>query len=74
MVTRVYLTVGNRPGYRSNRPYRPGPVAVPASYQPVGRIFFEFEFRKLKNVGKIPKILCDLLSLIVSNLLQTSFI
>jgi hypothetical protein len=52
---RVYLTVGNRPSYRGNWPYRPEPVTVPAGYQPVGRKFFEFEFQKLKNVEKIPK-------------------
>jgi hypothetical protein len=49
---RVYLTVGNRPGYRGNRP---GPVTVLAGYQPVGSKFFEFEFQKLKNVEKISK-------------------
>jgi hypothetical protein len=70
-VTRVYLTVANRPGYRGNRP---GPVTVPAGYQPVGKFFFEFEFQKLKNVEKIPKNTFDLSSLMVSNLLQTSFI
>jgi hypothetical protein len=31
---RVHLTGGNRSGYRGNRPYGPGPVTVPASYQP----------------------------------------
>jgi hypothetical protein len=71
---RVHLTGGNRPGYRGNRPYRPGPVTVPAGYQPVGSKKFEFEFQKLKIVEKSLKILRDLLSLMVSNLLQTSFI
>jgi hypothetical protein len=52
---RVHLTGGNRPGYRGNRPYRPGPVTVPAGYQPVGSKKFEFEFQKLKIVEKIPK-------------------
>jgi hypothetical protein len=28
VATRVYLTVGNRPGYRGNRPYRRGSVGV----------------------------------------------
>jgi hypothetical protein len=68
---RVSLTVGNRPGYRSNRP---GPVTVSAGYQPVGLKNFEFEFKKLKNVEKSQKILRDLLSLMVSIFLQTSFI
>jgi hypothetical protein len=72
--TRVYLTVSNRPDYHGNRPYRPGPVTVPVGYQPVGLKFFEFEFQKLKNVEKSLKILRDLLSLMVSNLLQTLFI
>jgi phosphatidylinositol kinase/protein kinase (PI-3 family) len=40
----------------------------------VGLKFFEFEFKKLKNVEKSLKIFRDLLSLMVSNLLQTSFI
>jgi hypothetical protein len=53
--TRVRLTVGNRPVYRGNRPYRPGPVTVPAGYQPLGLGNFEFEFQKLKIVEKIPK-------------------
>jgi hypothetical protein len=53
--TRVRLTVGNRPVYRGNRPYRPGPVTVPAGYQPLGLGFFEFEFQKMKIVKKIPK-------------------
>jgi hypothetical protein len=53
--TRVRLTVGNRPVYRGNRPYRPGPVTVPAGYQPLGLGFFEFEFQKMKIVEKIPK-------------------
>jgi hypothetical protein len=61
--TMVYLTVGNRP-------YRPGA----AGYRRVSSKNFEFEFQKLKNVGKSLKILRDLLSLMVSNLLQTSFI
>jgi hypothetical protein len=52
---RVRLTVGNRSVYRGNRPYRPGPVTVPAGYQPLGLGIFEFEFQKLKIVGKIPK-------------------
>jgi hypothetical protein len=52
---RVRLTVGNRPVYRGNRPYRPGPVTVPAGYQPLGLEFFEFEFQKMKIVEKIPK-------------------
>jgi hypothetical protein len=52
---RVCLTVGNRPGYRGNRPYRPGPVTVPAGYQPLGFKNFEFEFQKLKIVAKISK-------------------
>jgi hypothetical protein len=52
---RVRLTVGNRPVYRGNRPYRPGPVTVPAGYQPLGLGNFEFEFQKLKIVEKIPK-------------------
>jgi hypothetical protein len=64
MLPRVRLTVGNRP-------YRPGPVTVPAGYQPLGLGNFEFEFRKLKIVEKTLKILRDLLSLMVSNLLQT---
>jgi hypothetical protein len=54
-LSRVRLTVGNRPVYRGNRPYRPGPVTVPAGYQPLGLGFFEFEFQKLKIVEKIPK-------------------
>jgi hypothetical protein len=29
---RVHLTVGNRPGYRGNRPYRSGSVAKKLSY------------------------------------------
>jgi hypothetical protein len=41
---RVRLTVGNRPVYRGNQPYRPGPVTVPAGYQPLGLGNFEFEF------------------------------
>jgi hypothetical protein len=45
---RVHLTGGNRP-------YRPGPVTVPAGYQPVGSKNFEFEFQKLKIIEKIPK-------------------
>jgi hypothetical protein len=53
--TRVCLTVGNRPGYRGNRPYRPGPVTVPAGYQPLGLKIFEFEFQKLKIAEKISK-------------------
>jgi hypothetical protein len=61
---RVRLTVGNRT-------YRPGPVTVPADYQPLGLKNFEFEFQKLKIVGKSLKILRDLLSVMVSNLLQT---
>jgi hypothetical protein len=65
--SRVHLTVGNQP-------YRPGPVTVPAGYQPVGLEIFEFEFKKLKNVEKSLKILRDLLSLMVSIFLQTSFI
>jgi hypothetical protein len=52
---RVHLTGGNRPGYRGNRPYRPGPVTVPARDQSVGSKNFEFEFQKLKIVEKIPK-------------------
>jgi hypothetical protein len=52
---RVCLTVGNRPGYRGNRPYRPGPVMVPAGYQPLDLKNFEFEFQKLKIVEKISK-------------------
>jgi hypothetical protein len=52
---RVRLTVGNRPVYRGSRPYRPGPVTVPAGYQPLGLGIFEFEFQKLKIVEKIPK-------------------
>jgi hypothetical protein len=40
----------------------------------VGLKFFEFEFKKLKNVEKSLKIHCDLLSLMVSIFLQTSFI
>jgi hypothetical protein len=70
-VLRVRLTVGNRPVYRGNRPYRPGLVTVPAGYQPLGLGNFEFEFKKLKIVEKSLKILRDLLSLMVSNLLQT---
>jgi hypothetical protein len=66
--SKVTLTVGNRPVYRSNRP---GPVTVPAGYQPLGLNSFEFEFQKLKIVGKSLKILRDLLSVMVSNLLQT---
>jgi hypothetical protein len=53
--SRVCLTVGNRPGYRGNRPYRPGPVTVPAGYQPLGLKNFEFEFQKLKIAEKISK-------------------
>jgi hypothetical protein len=53
--SRVRLTVGNRPVYRGNRPYRPGPVTVPAGYQPLGLENFEFEFQKLEIVEKIPK-------------------
>jgi hypothetical protein len=71
VLVRVYLTVGNRPGYRGNRPYRPGPVTVPVGYQPLGLKNFEFEFQKLKIVEKSLKILRDLLSLMVSNLLRT---
>jgi hypothetical protein len=52
---RVCLTVGNLPGYRGNWPYRPGPVTVPAGYQPLGLKNFEFEFQKLKIVEKISK-------------------
>jgi hypothetical protein len=52
---RVRLTVGNRPVYRGNRPYRPGPVTVPAGYQPLGSKNFEFEFQRLKIVENIPK-------------------
>jgi hypothetical protein len=52
---RVHLTGGNRPGYRGNRPYRPGPLMVPAGYQPMGSKNFEFEFQKLKIVEKISK-------------------
>jgi hypothetical protein len=52
---RVHLTDGNRPGYRGNRPYRPGPVTVLAGYQPVGSKKIEFDFQKLKIVEKIPK-------------------
>jgi hypothetical protein len=48
LFTRVHLTGGNRPGYRGNRPYRPGPVTVPVGYQQVGSKIFEFEFQKLK--------------------------
>jgi hypothetical protein len=55
VTTRVRLTVGNRPVYCGNRPYRPGPVTVPAGYQPLGLGNFEFEFQKLKIVEKIPK-------------------
>jgi hypothetical protein len=55
VTTRVRLTVGNQSVYRGNRPYRPGPVTVPASYQPLGLKIFEFEFQKLKNAEKIPK-------------------
>jgi hypothetical protein len=54
-VGRVRLTVGDRPVYRGNRPYRSGPVTVPAGYQPLGLENFEFEFQKLKIVEKIPK-------------------
>jgi hypothetical protein len=64
-------SVGNRPVYRGNRAYRPGPVTVPVGYQPLGLGNFEFEFQKLKIVEKSLKILRDLLSLMVSNLLQT---
>jgi hypothetical protein len=70
-VTRVRLTVGNRPVYRGNWPYRPGPVTVPTGYQPLGLKNFEFKFQKLKIVEKSLKILCDLLNAMVSNLLQT---
>jgi hypothetical protein len=59
-----------RPGYRGNRPYRPAPVTVPAGYQLGVSKNFEFEFQKLKIVEKSLKIL-RLLSLMVSNLLQT---
>jgi hypothetical protein len=52
---RVRLTVGNRPVYRGNRPYRPGPVTVLAGYQLLGLGNFEFEFQNLKIVEKIPK-------------------
>jgi hypothetical protein len=48
LLGRVHLTGGNRP-------YRPGPVTVPAGYQPVGSKIFEFEFQKLKIIEKIPK-------------------
>jgi hypothetical protein len=51
----VHLTGGNRPGYHGNRPYRPGPVTVPAGYQPVSSKNFEFEFQKLKILEKNPK-------------------
>jgi hypothetical protein len=71
---RVRLTVGNRPVYRGNRSYGPGPVTVPAGYQPLGSKKFEFEFQKLKIVENTLKVLRDLLSLMVSNLLQTYFI
>jgi hypothetical protein len=57
---RVHLTGGNRPGYR------PGPVSVPAGYQPGVFKFFGFEFKKLKNEEKCLKIVHDLLSLMVS--------
>jgi hypothetical protein len=70
-MVRVRLTVGNRPVYRGNRPYWPGPVTVPAGYQLLGLGNFEFEFQKLKIVEKSLKILRDLLNLMVSNLLQT---
>jgi hypothetical protein len=69
--TRVRLTIGNRSVYHGNRPYRPGPVTVPAGYQPLGLENFESEFQKMKIVEKSLKILRDLLSLMVSNLLQT---
>jgi hypothetical protein len=46
------------------------PLPLVAGYLPVGLKFFDFEFKKLKNVGKNPKkILRDLLSLMVSNFL-----
>jgi hypothetical protein len=72
--TRVYLTVGNRSGYRGNRSNRTGPVTVPADYQPGVFKNFGFKFKKLKNEEKISKILHDLLSIIVSIFFQTSFI
>jgi hypothetical protein len=53
-LSRVRLTVGNRPVYRGNRPYRPGAVTVPAGYQPLGLENFEFEFQKIENCGKNP--------------------
>jgi hypothetical protein len=68
---RVHLTGGNRPGYRG---YRPAPVSVPTGYQPVDFKHLGFEFEKLKNEEKYLKILHDLLSLMVSNFLQTSFV
>jgi hypothetical protein len=48
--------------------------SAPAGYQHVGSKNFEFEFQKLKLWKKSLKILRDLLSLMVSNLLKTSFI
>jgi hypothetical protein len=71
VTVRVRLTVGNRPVCRGNRPYRPGPVTVPVGYQQLGLKKFEFEFQKLKIVEKSLKILRDLLSVMMSNLLQT---
>jgi hypothetical protein len=52
---RVRLTIGNRPVYRGNRPYRHALVTVPAGYQPLGLGNFEFQFQKLKMWKKIPK-------------------
>jgi hypothetical protein len=52
---RVHLTGGNRPGYRGYRPYRPGPISVPAGYQPGVYKIFGFEIKKLKNEEKISK-------------------
>jgi hypothetical protein len=71
---RVYLTVGNRPGYRGNRANRTGPITAPTGYQPVVFKNFGIEFKKLKMRRKSLKILHDLLSLMVSNFFQTSFI
>jgi hypothetical protein len=48
MLSRVYLSVGNRP-------YRPGSVTVSAGYQPGVFKIFGFEFKKLKNEKKISK-------------------